>query len=233
MLKINHLKASYDGLPVLKSVSLECLPGEIHGLLGMNGAGKTTLFRTIYGFKKKESGACELDGTAVTSRYISFLETNPFFYSYMKGKEYLDIVSLSNKSFDFEKWNRLFNLPLDDLIDTYSTGMKKKLAFLGIISLNRPVMILDEPFSGVDVESNEKVFQILRRLKDQGKIIILSSHILQSFMGVCDKISVLKEGIITKTVEKPAFLKLESELVEEITKGMGTVLDELMEQGND
>ena len=230
MLKIDHLKASYGGPPVLKKVNLNCLPGEIHGLLGMNGAGKTTLFRTIYGFKKKESGTCELDGSAVTSRSISFLETNPFFYSYMKGKEYLDIVSLNNKSFDFEKWNRLFELPLDDLIDTYSTGMKKKLAFLGIISLNRPVMILDEPFSGVDVESNEKIFQILHRLKEQGKIIILSSHILQSFTGICDKISVLNDGVIRKTYGKTEFPVLESQLKEEITKGMGTVLDELMKE---
>ena len=229
MLKIENLTASYDGPPVLKSVNLECLPGEIHGLLGMNGAGKTTLFRTVYGFKKKESGTCTLNEEAVTSRSISFLETNPFFYSYMKGKEYLDIVSLNNQLFDFEKWNSLFNLPLDDLIDTYSTGMKKKLAFLGIVSLDRPVMILDEPFSGVDVESNEKIFQILNRLKNQGKIIILSSHILQSFMGICDKISVLKEGVIAKTVEKPAFQTLESQLIDEIMKGMGTVLDELME----
>jgi ABC-2 type transport system ATP-binding protein len=99
---------------------------------------------------------------------------------------------------------------------------------LAVISLKRPVMILDEPFSGVDVESNEKIFQILQRLSGQGKIILLSSHILQSFTGICDKISVLKEGVIIKTFEKQAFPILESQLKAEITKGMGTILDELM-----
>ncbi len=228
MLKIDQLKVSYGASPVLKNVSLECLPGEIHGLLGLNGAGKTTLFRTIYGFKKKESGTCLFRETTVTSRSIGFLETNPFFYSYMKGKEYLDIVSLANQSFDFEKWNQLFELPLDDLIDTYSTGMKKKLAFLGIISLDRPIMILDEPFSGVDVESNEKIFQILKRIKEQGKIIILSSHILESFTGICDKISVLKSGEIIATHHKSEFPAFEKKLKVEIMQGLNEVLDDLM-----
>ncbi len=227
MLKITDLKTSYGGPPVLKGVSIDFLEGEIHGVLGMNGAGKTTLFRTIYGFKKKEAGTCALNGEGVDSRSIAFLETSPFFYSYMKGKEYLDIVSMANADFDFEKWNRLFDLPLDDLIDTYSTGMKKKLAFLGIISLDRPVMILDEPFSGVDVESNEKIFQILKRIKEQGKVIILSSHILESFTGVCDKISVLKGGEIEHTYAKDEFPTLESKLKEEIRIGMENVMDEL------
>jgi ABC-2 type transport system ATP-binding protein len=229
MLKINNLKVSYGDHQVLKNLNLECLPGEIHGLLGMNGAGKTTLFRALYGFIKKDAGTCQLEGQSITSRSIAFLETSPFFYSYMKGKEYLDIVSL-NKDFNVEKWNSLFDLPLDDLIDTYSTGMKKKLALLGVISLKRPVMILDEPFSGVDIESNEKIFQILQRLKEQKKVILLSSHILQSFTGICDKISVMKTGEIEKTFSKQEFPVLESELKEEINKGMGSVLDELMEE---
>lgn len=227
MLKINQLVVSYGDHLVLKKVDLECLKGEIHGLLGMNGAGKTTLFRTIYGFKKKDSGTCLIGDKPASNRSIALLETSPFFYSYMKGKEYLDLLSFDNKEFDFNKWNELFNLPLDDLIDTYSTGMKKKLAFLGIISLDRPVMILDEPFSGVDVESNEKIFQILERLKKSGKVILLSSHILESFTEVCDKISLLNEGEIKRTYIKEEFPALEKQLKEEINKKIGSVLDEL------
>lgn len=228
MLKISDFNVSYGDHHVLKNLNMECAPSEIHGLLGMNGAGKTTLFRSIYGFVKKESGTCNIGDKKADSKSIAFLETSPFFYSYMKGKEYLEIVSLANKSFDVEKWNSLFDLPLDDMIDTYSTGMKKKLAFLGVISLDRPVMILDEPFSGVDVESNEKIFQILKRLKEQGKIILLSSHILESFTGVCDKISVLKSGVITKTYTKIEFPRLESELKEEINQKISGVLDDLI-----
>lgn len=229
MVEINKLQVTYGANEVLKGIDLTCLPAEIHGILGMNGAGKTTLFRTLYGFKDKKSGTCQLDGAPLSNKAISFLETSPFFYSYMKGKEYLEIIALRNKDFDIEKWNRLFDLPLDDLIETYSTGMKKKLAFLGIISLDRPVMILDEPFSGVDVESNEKIFQILERLKKQGKIILLSSHILESFTGVCDKISVLKAGLIENTYVKPEFASLEQKLKAEIRQGVEQVLDDLMD----
>lgn len=229
MLKINNLKVAYDDHLVLKGLDLECHPSEVHGLLGLNGAGKTTLFRAIYGFIKKDGGTATLSEVPLTNRSIAFLETSPFFYSYMKGREYLEIIAHQNANFDAERWNQLFDLPLDDLVDTYSTGMKKKLAFLGVISLDRPVIILDEPFSGVDVESNEKIFQVLDRLKKQGKIIILSSHILGSFMGVCDKISVLKKGLIEKTYLKEEFARLEEVLKEEILKGVGAVLDDLMD----
>ena len=229
MLKVSNLNVAYDDHKVLKGVNFECLPGEIHGLLGMNGAGKTTLFRAIYGFVKKDSGTFELDDIPLTNKSVAFLETSPFFYSYMKGKEYLNIVSLNNENFDVDNWNRIFDLPLDELVDTYSTGMKKKLAFLGIIALDRPVMILDEPFSGVDVESNEKIFQILKRLKAQGKTIILSSHILQSFTDICDRISVLKAGLILKTYLKEEFSDLETKLRAEINEGVDTILNDLMD----
>src|SRR5690606_16503530 len=134
-----------------------------------------------------------------------FLETEYFFYSYMKGREYLELLSAKNDHFDIEKWNGIFELPLHELIDTYSTGMKKKLAFLGVLALDRPVLILDEPFNGVDVESNEKLFQILLRLKNTGKIILLSSHILSSLTGICDKISCLEEGTFLKTYSQGEF----------------------------
>jgi len=229
MLQIKDLSVSYGKNHVLKNVNLEFSTGEVHGILGMNGAGKTTLFRTIYGFKKKDKGTCIFDGKNIDSKSIALLETSPFFYSYMKGKEYLEIVAAKNPTFNIEKWNRIFDLPLDDLIDTYSTGMKKKLAFIANISLDRPVMILDEPFSGVDVESNEKIYQIIQRLKSQGKTIIISSHILESFMGICDKISVLKAGNIERTFQKDDFQILKSELKEEVRKGMEGVLNELID----
>lgn len=229
MLKINQLNVAYDDHKVLKNLNLACQPAEIHGLLGMNGAGKTTLFRALYGFIKKDAGSFELNGSPLSNESIALLETSPFFYSYMKGKEYLEIVSKNSRDFDVNNWNRLFDLPLDDLVDTYSTGMKKKLAFLGAISLDRPIIILDEPFSGVDVESNEKIFQILQRLKKQGKIIILSSHILESFMGICDRISVLKAGVIHQTYIKSEFAELEQELKAEINEGVDAILNDLMD----
>jgi ABC-2 type transport system ATP-binding protein len=228
MLKMNDLSVSFGDHKVLDKLNLECLTGELHGILGMNGAGKTTLFRTIYGFKKKDSGECLFENEPANSRKIGFLETENYFYSYMKGKEYLDLLSGTDTKFDIEKWNQIFELPLNDLIDTYSTGMKKKLAFLGVMALDRPILILDEPFNGVDVESNEKIFQILKRLKNHGKTIILSSHILSSLTNICDKISFLKEGAISKTYSRDEFPLLESELREMVEQNINQTLNELL-----
>ena len=227
MLKINDLSVSFGDHKVLDYLNLNCLKGELHGILGMNGAGKTTLFRTIYGFKKKDDGDCIFENEAVSSRQIGFLETENYFYSYMKGQEYLDLLSGTENRFDIEKWNQIFGLPLDDLIDTYSTGMKKKLAFLGVMALNRPILIFDEPFNGVDVESNEKIFQILQRLKHSGKIMLVSSHILSSLTNVCDKISFLKEGAISKTYGREEFPTLEAELREMVEQNINQTLNDL------
>ncbi len=228
MLKINNLSVSFGDHKVLNGLNLECNKGELHGVLGMNGAGKTTLFRTIYGFKKKDSGDCIFENGPVKSQKIGFLETENYYYSYMKGQEYLDLLSGTDNHFDVEKWNQFFNLPLDDLIDTYSTGMKKKLAFLGTMALDRSILIFDEPFNGVDVESNEKIFQILDRLKKHGKIILLSSHILSSLTNICDKISYLKGGVIAKTYGRDEFSMLESELREMVQQNINQTLNDLL-----
>ncbi len=228
MLKINNLTVSFGDHKVLENLNLDCSKGELHGILGMNGAGKTTLFRTIYGFKKKDDGDCVFENEPVISRNIGFLETDNYFYSYMKGQEYLYLLSGTENKFDIEKWNQIFDLPLDDLIDTYSTGMKKKLAFLGVMALDRKILILDEPFNGVDIESNEKIFQILKRLRDHGKIILLSSHILSSLTGICDKISFLKEGAVSKTYHQNEFPLLESELREMVKQNINQTLNELL-----
>ena len=228
MLKINNLSVSFGDHKVLENLDLDCSKGELHGVLGMNGAGKTTLFRTIYGFKKKDDGNCIYENEPVSSRNIGFLETENYFYSYMKGQEYLDLLSGTDNLFDIKKWNQIFGLPLNDLIDTYSTGMKKKLAFLGVMALDRPVLILDEPFNGVDVESNEKIFQILERLKEHGKIILLSSHILSSLTNICNKISFLKKGAISKTYHREEFPLLESELREMVQQNINQTLNDLL-----
>jgi ABC-2 type transport system ATP-binding protein len=224
---MNDLSVSFGNHKVIDKLNLECLKGKLHGILGMNGAGKTTLFRTIYGFKKKDGGECIFENKPVNSRKIGFLETENYFYSYMKGKEYLSLLSGTDTKFNIEKWNQIFELPLNDLIDTYSTGMKKKLAFLGVMALDRPILILDEPFNGVDVESNEKIFQILQRLKNHGKVILLSSHILSSLTNICDKISFLKEGVIAKTYDRNEFPLLESELREMVEQNINQTLNDL------
>ncbi|MCP4439978.1 MAG: ATP-binding cassette domain-containing protein [Aureispira sp.] len=217
MLSIKDLKVSYGSQEVLKGLNLEFKPGEVHGILGMNGAGKSTFFHTLYGTKGIDSGECHYNGDWVNYRDIGLLETRPYFYPYMKGKEYIQLLTMHNPKFDIEGWNQLFELPLNQLIDNYSTGMKKKVAFMGMLALDRPILILDEPFNGVDLESNEKIIQILTHLKKQNKIILLSSHIIQALADVADKISYLKDGKIVQTYTQEDFGQLH-QLISEMVK---------------
>jgi len=230
MLKIENLSVSYGEHLVLDRLNLNFAANEIHGVLGMNGAGKTTLFNAMYGFLPRETGECLLNEEVLINKNIAFLETRNYFYPFMNGREYLQLLALSNPDFDIDEWNALFELPLNRLIDQYSTGMKKKLAFLGILALNRPVIILDEPFNGVDIESNEKIYQILERIKDTGKIILLSSHIISSLTGICDRISFLSEKKIIKTYGKEDYPLLEKMIQELVRNKIDPLLDQLLKK---
>lgn len=212
MLKIENLQVAYKENLVLKGLNLTAKRGEIHGILGMNGSGKSTFFNTLYRFLPMKTGAISLDAHAVHQKDIAYLETHHFFYSYMTGKEYLQLCALQNADFQIDEWNKIFNLPLHTMVDTYSTGMKKKLAFIGNIALNRPIMVLDEPYNGVDFESCEIIYEILLRLRQQGKIILISSHIIESLTNVCDRVSYLNNGVIEKEYLLDDFKKMEEDL---------------------
>lgn len=227
-LTISNLRFSYGQQEVLRGVDLEMNAGEIHGILGMNGAGKTTLFNNLYARLRPELGTCQWGGAALTTSMIAFLETHNYFYPYLKGREYLQLIAQNQPNFAIDQWNQIFELPLNKLVDDYSTGMKKKLAFLGMLAQDRPILLLDEPFNGVDVESNEKIFQILLRLRDQGKLIILSSHIIQSLTGIANKIHYLQEGQIRQTYLPADFPRLETELKQLISDQIRENLDLLL-----
>lgn len=210
MLKLINIKASYrKDTPVLKGVNLDIPKGQVYGILGMNGAGKTTLFNTIYGFINLEEGQIKLNDNRINHTNISFLETQNYFYPYMKGIEYLNLVTKGSYNI---KLNNVFELPLNDLVDNYSTGMKKKLAFWGIFELNNDVIILDEPFNGVDIESVECFYTLILELRNRGKVIIISSHVIETLTRICDKIGYLNNGKIEKTYTKENYSKLQIDI---------------------
>ncbi|MEM1320934.1 MAG: ATP-binding cassette domain-containing protein [Bacteroidota bacterium] len=229
MLRIENLLVAYGDNIVLKNLRIQFAEGEIHGVLGMNGTGKTTFFNTLYGFVPSQQGQCLYQDQPVQNRSIAYLETHNYFYPYMNGREYLRLLSLSNPDFAIDEWNLIFDLPLEVLVENYSTGMKKKLAFLGMLALDRPILILDEPFNGVDIESNEKIYQILKRIKGQGKIILLSSHIISSLTGICDRISYLSGGHFARTYLREEYAELELLIKELVRQQIDPTLDRLME----
>lgn len=211
MILIENLSKNYGSKVVLKSLSLSLEKGQAYGLVGENGAGKTTLFKCIAGL---ETGAGSISSDyPILKNHLGFLPTNPYFLPKITGGEYLQLlcnarnVKLQNLS---EK--NIFDLPLEQYAETYSTGMKKKLALTGILLQQNDFFILDEPFNGVDIQSNMLITAIIQRLKAAGKTLLISSHIFSTLQDTCDQIFVLKAGEITQTVDQKDFAQLDQSM---------------------
>lgn len=193
---------------ILNGLSLHLVPGEKHGILGVNGAGKTTLFRLLSGQMKPNSGTITSQNLPLHREQVSFLEAEPYFYPYMTGMEYLRFIN--DQPAQIERWNSLFDLPLDHYAEEYSTGMKKKLGLIGVLlQETRPLLILDEPFNGVDFESNEIIMSVLKQNYTASRTVLISSHILPTLTRICQRISVLQNGSISRTYEQSEFGELE------------------------
>jgi ABC-2 type transport system ATP-binding protein len=163
MIAIENLSVSYGNHRVLENLSVVLPLHSVHGLVGMNGAGKTTLLNTMAGFIKPGSGTIQMKGIPLKRTDISFLETENFFYSNITGREYLGLFKSPPDVAGIDEWNRIFMLPLDQLIGSYSSGMKRKLALAGVLRQEKPVVILDEPFNGLDLESSRLLSMIIGR----------------------------------------------------------------------
>ena len=142
----------------------------------------------------------------------AYLETVNVFFSRITGNEYLKIFRQTNLNFNLSILQEYFKLPLDELVENYSTGMTKKLALLGILKQEKPIFILDEPFNGLDLETNKIVEIIINTLKEKNKTIFISSHIIEPMITTCDKIYLLENGLFVKTFDKKDFDKIDDEL---------------------
>lgn len=222
MLQLHDIFFKFNKKEIIGGVKLLAKKGIIKGLLGHNGAGKTTLFRLIFGFYKPSKGQILVEGHPLQGKMVSFLETEQYFYPYMTGREYLTLIKSSDEL--IQKWNGVFDLPLDQLVDHYSTGMKKKLAFIGVLLQDRPILLLDEPFNGVDLEGNEKMISVLNYLKAE-KIIIISSHALGLLTNISDEIIVLKAGKVTDEITKDQFEDFEQQIKTNIDQKIHTILN--------
>ncbi|MFV0591694.1 MAG: ATP-binding cassette domain-containing protein [Draconibacterium sp.] len=227
MITISNLTISYNkNEKVIDNLNLSLDENLIHGIVGLNGAGKTTLLNTLYGLKKPVAGSIQFRKSEIDKKSIAYLVTENFFYSNITGKEYLSLFK--NEKFDIDQWNRLFNLPLDKIIDGYSTGMKKKLALLGVLKQDKTLIILDEPFNGLDIETCRIIRMILLRLKERNKTIIITSHIIETLTNLCDFIHYLEEGQIKYFRDKSGFSEFEREVFDKIENENIELINELM-----
>ncbi len=224
-----NIHVAYREKQVLTDLNFVAPVGEITGIVGLNGTGKTTLLNAIYGTVKSQQGTVTYNKQSIEAGTIAYLETQNFFYQRITGGEYLQLFRIQHPNFDIEEWNKVFRLPLNKLIDTYSTGMKKKLAFMGILSLNRPIIMLDEPFNGLDLETNETLKSILQILRSKQKTIIVTSHILDTLTTTCDSIHYLNNGIIEHRFDAPDYEPLKNLLAKFAYDELETLVDGLQD----
>jgi len=225
MINITQLTKSFGQKQVLQDINLSLDPGMVYGIVGINGAGKTTLFNCIAGIEEY-AGKITSDINQFKQK-IGILHTDPYFFNMLTGREYLTLICHARHIPipDFNHKN-VFDLPLDEYANLYSTGMKKKLAFMGILIQKNEFFILDEPFNGVDIQSNIIITEIIQKLKSSGKTILISSHIFSTLSKVCDIIFVLENNRISKEVNKENFDRLEAEIIDST---IGRDIDKLLE----
>ena len=214
MIKILNLKKEFGENQVLNGVTATLVEGNVYGIVGENGSGKTTLFRCLAGLENYK-GEIEYDGGMLKNE-LGLLLTEPFFMTKITGLEYLKFMCQARSINSGNLLERnVFDLPLNRYAETYSTGMKKKLALTAILMQENSVFILDEPFNGVDIQSNILISEIILKLKVLNKTIILSSHIFSTLSDTCDQIFLLKKGEFSNPILKHEYAELEKSMKEE------------------
>lgn len=214
LIKINKLSKCFGKIGVLKDISLVYQSGTIYGMVGENGAGKTTLFTCIMGL-------CDYEGTIgkASGIKIGYLPADSFFYSLVTGLEYIEFcMKAKGHVIDREEIGRLnaiFQLPLERYASEYSTGMKKKLALMALLLQENDLYILDEPFNGVDLKGCIQLKKLIRSLKESGKTVIISSHLIASLHEICDCIDYLNKQVIAKRYLDETIEEIEKDILEE------------------
>ena len=208
MLKISNLTKTYGAKKAVDNLTLHIAPGEIYGFIGHNGAGKTTTLKSVCGILDFDSGEILIDGVSIKSasveckRKIAYIPDNPDMYEYMSGIKYLNFiadvygVSVNDRETLIGKYSDLFGLTADlaQPISAYSHGMKQKLAIISALIHTPKLLILDEPFVGLDPKAAHTVKTIMRDMCDNGCAIFFSTHVLEVAEKLCDKIAIIKNG---------------------------------------
>lgn len=235
MLKINNLTKIYGDKKAVDNLSLHIMPGEIYGFIGHNGAGKTTTLKSVAGILRFDEGEIHIDGKSVKTqpleckRITAYIPDNPDLYDYMTGIKYLDFisdifgVSAAERSERIKKYADLFEITGDlaQPIAAYSHGMKQKLAIIAAWIHDPKLIIMDEPFVGLDPKAAHLLKEMMREVCDNGGAIFFSTHVLEVAEKLCDKVAIIKSGKLIRsgTMEEvkgddsleQVFLELEGE----------------------
>ncbi len=212
-LEVNHLSKFYGKKHVVKDVSFSMESGDITGLLGPNGAGKTTTIKSVVGILDFDEGEIFIDGKSVKKdsleckRVIAYIPDNPDLYEFMSGLQYLNFISdifgveEKDRKERIEKYSTAFEIKEDlaSPISSYSHGMKQKLAIISALVHDPKLIIMDEPFVGLDPIASHLLKDIMREKCNEGGAIFFSTHVLEVAEKLCDKIAIIKGGKLIKS----------------------------------
>jgi ABC-2 type transport system ATP-binding protein len=210
MLQLHQVSKYFSGIPAVESLSFEARAGEVTGYLGPNGSGKSTTFKMITGLIKPTHGTVVFDGRPVEEdpvgykQRLGYVPEEPYLYSHLTGLEYLTMVAQLRhlpRAASKEKidgFQRLLSLHDDQhlALSSYSKGMRQKVLLAAALLHNPDLVLLDEPFSGLDVTSALVIRQLITNLATRGKVVLLSSHELETVERVCSRVLILHGGKI-------------------------------------
>ena len=213
MIEIKNVSKTYNGKKkVLKNVSFDINSGEIFAFIGHNGAGKTTMIKSIIGILDFEEGDILIDGKSIRKepieckKIMAYVPDNPDLYENMKAIDFINFicdiydVSESKRRENTLKYAKMFEIEdkLNDDIASFSHGMKQKIALIAALSHDPEILIMDEPFVGLDPKAVYDMKEIMRTMAKDGKTIFFSTHILDVAEKLCDRVAIINDGIIVK-----------------------------------
>ena len=212
MIEIKKVTKKYGSKKAVDNVSFNVEDGDIFAFIGHNGAGKTTLIKAIVGIHDFDEGDILIDGMSIKEKPVeckklmAFVPDNPETYEHMKAIDYINFIcdmyeiDTETRSKNIKKYEKLFEIEdkLNDTIDSYSHGMKQKIVLISALAHNPRILIMDEPFVGLDPKAVFDLKEIMNQMIQEGKIIFFSTHILDVAEKLCSRVAIIKKGELIK-----------------------------------
>ena len=212
MIEIKNVTKKYGDKKAVDNVSFNVEDGDIFAFIGHNGAGKTTLIKSIVGIHDFDEGDILIDGMSIKEKPVeckklmAFVPDNPETYEHMKAIDYINFicdmyeVDTETRTNNIKKYAKLFDMEdkLNDTIDSYSHGMKQKVVLISALAHDPKILIMDEPFVGLDPKAVFDIKEVLNEMVKEGKIVFYSTHILDVAEKLCSRVAIIKNGKLVK-----------------------------------
>ena len=213
MIEIKNVTKKYGNKVAVDNVSFTVNDGDVFAFIGHNGAGKTTLIKAIVGLHEFDEGDIIINGVSIKEnpvackKMMAYVPDNPETYEHMKAIKYINFicdmyeVDIDTRQKNITKYAKLFGMEdkLNDTIDSYSHGMKQKLVLISALAHDPKVLIMDEPFVGLDPKAVFDIKEVLNEMVKEGKIVFYSTHILDVAEKICSRVAIIKDGKLVKS----------------------------------